>query len=136
MPPRKITSTAEERGGIDTGDQSADSGSRLANDPIPLAHSVALRVLIVDDEASVRKVMAAVLAQHNVTCETAASGEEALRVLETHRIDAVISDLQMPGMSGMELVAQVKQSHPHRVFLICTGVHDIRVGIQAMHQGA
>jgi len=136
MPPRKTTSTAQERGGIDMGAQSADSGRRLANDPIHLAHSVALRVLIVDDEASVRKVMAAVLAQHNVTCETAASGEEALRILETHRIDAVISDLQMPGMSGMELLAQVKQSYPHLVFMMVTGVDDIRVGIQAMRQGA
>src|SRR6266705_3969798 len=136
MPPRKTTSTAQERGGIDMGAQSADSGRRLANDPIHLAHSVALRVLIVDDEASVRKVMAAVLAQHNVTCETAASGEEALRVLETHQIDAVISDLQMPGMSGMELLAKVKQSYPHLIFLVVTGVDDIRVGIQAMRQGA
>src|SRR5260370_39577861 len=98
MPPRKTTSTAQESGGIDRGTQSGDSGSRLANDPIPLAHSVTLRVLIVDDEASVRKVMAAVLAQHNITCETAASGEEALRVLETPRKNGGISSLQMPGM--------------------------------------
>jgi response regulator RpfG family c-di-GMP phosphodiesterase len=80
--------------------------------------------------------MAAVLAQHGLTCETAASGEKALRVLETHRIDAVISDLQIPGMSGMELLAKVRQSYPHMVFLMVTGVDDIRVGIQAMRQGA
>ena len=77
----------------------------MATEPIPLADSLTLRVLIVDDEISVRKVMAAVLAQLGFPCETAASGEEALRVLETQRIDAVISDLQMPGMSGMELLA-------------------------------
>jgi CheY-like chemotaxis protein len=45
--------------------------------------------------------MAAVLTQLGVSCETAASAEEALRVLETQEVDAVISDLQMPGMSGM-----------------------------------
>jgi response regulator RpfG family c-di-GMP phosphodiesterase len=93
-------------------------------------------VLIVDDETSVRKVMAAVLAQLGIPCETAASGEEALRVLETDRIDAVISDLQMPGMSGMELLAKVRQSYPQMVFLMVTGVDDIRVGVQAMRQGA
>jgi response regulator RpfG family c-di-GMP phosphodiesterase len=108
----------------------------LVTEPIPLAHSLTLRVLIVDDEASVRKVMAAVLAQLGIPCETAACGEEALRVLETHRIDAVISDLQMPGMSGMELLAKVRQSYPQLVFLVVTGVDDIRVGIQAMRQGA
>jgi len=108
----------------------------LATDSVSLAHSVGLRVLVVDDEASVRKVMAAVLAQLGMTCEMAASSAEALRVLETHRIDAVISDLQMPGMSGMELLAKVRQSYPQIVFLMVTGVDDTRVGVQAMRQGA
>jgi response regulator RpfG family c-di-GMP phosphodiesterase len=108
----------------------------LATETTPLAHSATLRVLIVDDEISVRKVMAAVLAQLGLPCEIAASGEEALRILETHRIDAVISDLQMPGMSGMELLLKVRQSYPQMVFLVVTGVDDIRVGVQAMRQGA
>jgi len=108
----------------------------LATEPIASAHSVTPRVLIVDDEASVRKVMAAVLTQVGVSCETAASAEEALRVLETHEVDAVISDLQMPGMSGMDLLAKVRQSYPQTVFLMVTGVDDTRVGIQAMRQGA
>ena len=108
----------------------------MATEPIPLADSLTLRVLIVDDEISVRKVMAAVFAQLGLPCETAASGEEALRILETHKIDAVISDLQMPGISGMELLAKVRQSYPQMVFLMVTGVDDIRVGVQAMRQGA
>ena len=108
----------------------------MATEPMASAHSAAPRVLIVDDEASVRKVMAAVLTQVGVSCETAASAEEALRVLETREMDAVISDLQMPGMSGMDLLAKVRQSYPQTVFLMVTGVDDTRVGIQAMRQGA
>jgi len=108
----------------------------LATDSVPSPHPVILRVLIVDDEASVRKVMATIFAQLGLPCETAASGEEALRILETHRIDAVISDLHMPGMSGMELLAKVRQNYPQMVFLVVTGVDDIQVGIQAMRQGA
>ncbi len=108
----------------------------MATEPIASAHSATPRVLIVDDEASVRKVMAAVLTQVGVSCETAASAEDALRVLETHEMDAVISDLQMPGMSGMDLLAKVRQSYPQTVFLMVTGVDDTRVGIQAMRQGA
>ena len=108
----------------------------MATDSVPLPRPVILRVLIVDDEASVRKVMAAIFAQLGLPCETAASGEEALRILETHQIDAVISDLHMPGMSGMELLAKVRQNYPQMVFLVVTGVDDIQVGIQAMRQGA
>ncbi len=108
----------------------------MATEPVPLAHTVVLRVLIVDDEASVRRVMAVVLAQLGLPCETADSGEEALRILETQQIGAVISDLQMPGMSGMELLGKVRQLYPHVVFLVVTGVDDIKVGIQAMRQGA
>ena len=108
----------------------------MATDAVSLVHSAGLRVLVVDDEASVCKVMAAVLSQLGFTCEIAASGAEALRVLETHRIDAVISDLQMPGMSGMELLTKVRQSYPRMVFLMVTGVDDTRVGVQAMQQGA
>ena len=108
----------------------------MATEPIPVAHSLSLRVLVVDDEVSVRKVMAAVLAQLGLPCETAAHADEALRILETHRIDAVISDLQMPGMSGMEFLAKVKRSYPRIVFLMVTGVDDIQVGIQAMREGA
>jgi len=108
----------------------------ITTEPIPLVDPVTLRVLIVDDEVSVRKVMAAVLAQVGLRCESAASGDEALHVLKTHPIDAVISDLQMPGMSGLELLAKVKQSYPLMVFLMVTGVDDVRVGIQAMREGA
>jgi response regulator RpfG family c-di-GMP phosphodiesterase len=116
-----------------------DDGGHLnliTTELVPLAHLATLRVLIVDDEVSVRKVMAAVLAQVGLRCETAASGDEALRLLETHRIDVVISDLQMPGISGLELLAKVKQSYPLMVFLMVTGVDDVRVGIQAMREGA
>jgi len=108
----------------------------LATEPTSLARFVTLRVLLVDDEASVRGVMAVVLAHLGFPCETADSGEEALRILGRQRIDAVISDQQMPGMSGMELLAKVKQICPHVIFLVVTGVDDIRVGIQAMRQGA
>ncbi len=108
----------------------------LATEPTALARSITLRVLIVDDEASVRRVTAIVLAQLGFPCEAADSGEEALRVLERKRTDAIISDLQMPGMSGMELLAKVKQIYPQVIFLVVTGVDDIRVGIQAMREGA
>lgn len=94
------------------------------------------RVLVVDDELPVRKVLAAMLTQSAILYNTAASGAEALRLLESERFDAVISDLLMPGISGMELLAEVRRRYPYMAFLVATGVDDIRVGVQAMHQGA
>jgi response regulator RpfG family c-di-GMP phosphodiesterase len=94
------------------------------------------RVLIVDDELSIRKVLAAMLPQSVFLSRTAASGAEALGILESEQMDAVISDLQMPGISGMELLAEVRRRYPHVAFLVATGVDDIRVGVRAMQQGA
>ena len=95
-----------------------------------------MRVLVVDDEAPARNVLALVLAQIGHRCEKAANGEEALRILEAKQTDVVISDLQMPGISGMELLAKVRQLYPHLVFLVVTGTDDIQVGIRAMQEGA
>src|SRR5207249_10955670 len=131
-----VAFSEQDSGSLDRFMRSNNSGRHLTTDQFTPADSRALRVLIVDDEASVRKAMAAVLAQLGLPCETAAGGEEALHILETSQIDAVISDLQMPGMSGLELLTKVRQSHPQLVFLMVTGVDDVRVGVQAMQQGA
>jgi len=94
------------------------------------------QVLIVDDEISVRKVLAVMLEQGAIPSKSVPGGEEALRLLANEPFDAVIADLQMMGMSGMELLAQIRQQYPHVAFLMVTGVDDVRVGIQAMHRGA
>jgi DNA-binding response OmpR family regulator len=65
-----------------------------------------------------------------MACRTAADGAEALGILETEPIDAVVADLQMPKVSGMELLREVRRRHPHLVFLMATGVADVRVGMQ------
>jgi response regulator RpfG family c-di-GMP phosphodiesterase len=95
-----------------------------------------LRVLIVDDEQASRKMLAVVLSQVGICCMQAENGDEALRLLKDQQLDAVISDLRMPGMSGMELLEEVRRLYPHTVFLVVTGTDDIQVGIKAMQQGA
>jgi response regulator RpfG family c-di-GMP phosphodiesterase len=69
-------------------------------------------------------------------CTTAATAEEALVALQREPFDAVISDLQMPGLSGMELLMEVRHQHPHMAFLVTTGVDDVDVGVKAMRSGA
>ncbi len=94
------------------------------------------RVLIVDDEISTRKLLVAMLREAGVRCKTAACADEGLNVLETESVDAVLSDLQMPGISGMQFLAQVRPRYSHLAFLMITGVDDIQVGIEAMKKGA
>jgi response regulator RpfG family c-di-GMP phosphodiesterase len=97
--------------------------------------SLPFRLLIVDDDESMRKLMSSVLAGAGVESKSASSGHEALRILEVERFDAVISDLAMPGMTGIELLNEVRRSHPRTAFLIVSGAGDIRIGVQAMREG-
>src|SRR6266536_1383935 len=103
------------------------SNCKTGASPLPQFSDV--RVLVVDDEAPARNVLALVLAQIGHRCEKAAHGEE-------EPADVVISDLPMPGIAGMGLLAKVRQLYPHLVFLVVTGTDDIQEGIRAMQEGA
>jgi response regulator RpfG family c-di-GMP phosphodiesterase len=94
------------------------------------------RVLIVDDEPAVRKMLGVMLSQAGIANECAANAQAALDVLPSRSFSAVISDLRMPGLSGLELLTEVQRKYPELVFLVATGVDDVRVGVQAMRQGA
>jgi len=93
-------------------------------------------VLIVDDEPAVRKMLGVMLSQAGIANESAGNAQAALDVLPSRRFSAVISDLRMPGLSGLELLAEVQRKYPELVFLVATGVDDVRVGVHAMRQGA
>ena len=94
------------------------------------------RILIVDDEPSIGRLLTAKLSREGYKCEYCTGGDEALALLAHQAFDAVISDLRMPGISGLELLRQARQVDSHLPFLMATGVDDIRVGIQAMKEGA
>ena len=102
----------------------------------PLQHSPVARVLIVDDEPAVCKLLALLLSEAGFDCKTAPSGAEALRLLENDTRDAIVCDLNMPGMTGLQLLAEVRRRSPRVAFLLATGVDDVRMGIQAMKSGA
>jgi putative nucleotidyltransferase with HDIG domain len=99
-------------------------------------HQTEARVLVVDDEAAACKLLSVILSPPAFHCTTADSGEEALVALQRERFDAIVSDLHMPGLSGMELLAEVRRCYPHMAFLVTTGVDDVDVGVQAMRCGA
>ncbi len=102
----------------------------------PRAGSQRGQILIVDDEASVCDLLSEKLTLEGFACCSCQSGPEALALLEQQSFDAVISDLSMPGMTGLGLLGQCRRKYPRSAFLMITGVDDVRVGVQAMRQGA
>lgn len=81
-------------------------------------------VLIIDDDEQIRTLLVAALGQH-YTCQTASSAEEALSVLATEPFDLVISDIDMGGMNGLELVPRLLCLSPDTVVLMISGNQDI-----------
>src|SRR6266404_4237331 len=102
----------------------------------PLRRSPTARVLIIDDEPAACKLLALLLSEADFECKTALGGAEALRLLEKDNRDAIVCDLNMPGMTGMELLAEVRRRSPQVAFLVATGLDDVRAGILAMKSGA
>jgi len=94
------------------------------------------RILIVDDEQGIRCLLSDALGSEGFDCSNASAGAEALKLLDAQSFDALISDLRMPGISGLELLKEVHQKHPQMAFLMATAVDDVRVGIEAMKAGA
>ena len=103
----------------------------------PLSRNAAAgRVLVVDDHATARESMADVLrrAGHKVDC--LASAIEALRALERESYDVVVTDLQMPGMDGLEFIRQLER-RPHGAQVLMVTAHaSIASAVEAMRHGA
>ena len=93
------------------------------------------RVLVVDDEPGFCTLLNFVLSREGFHCETCLSGEEALEAMEREPFDAVLTDLRMPGISGLELLKTGREKYPHAAFLVATADYDVRNSIQAMKQG-
>jgi len=94
------------------------------------------RILIVDDEEGIRRLLCETLGLEGFECRDVSGATESLELLKTEPFDAVISDLRMPGTSGLELLEAVRAKYPQLAFLMATAVNDLRVGIQAMKAGA
>jgi response regulator RpfG family c-di-GMP phosphodiesterase len=94
------------------------------------------RVLAVDDDPAICGLLTTKLNLSGFVSQSCTSGEEALQLLSKETFDAIISDLNMPGISGLELLEATRRLAPHTAFLMATGVSDVAVGITAMKLGA
>ncbi|MEO7414027.1 MAG: sigma-54 dependent transcriptional regulator [Opitutaceae bacterium] len=94
------------------------------------------RILIVDDDRSQRSLLETFLHAQGYLTHSAASGEAALQLLLEEKFSMLISDVRMPGMSGLEMLRRVRQKHPDLPVLLVTAFADIRSAVTAMRDGA
>jgi putative nucleotidyltransferase with HDIG domain len=91
--------------------------------------------LIVEDEQNFREMVRDALTEYNYAVDMAGSGEEALEILKRKRFDIMISDISMPGITGIELAREASKMYVDMPIVLLTGLSDIELAKHAMRQG-
>jgi len=94
------------------------------------------RILIVDDEKNMREVLEIFLRNEGYNVSVADSGERAVEAMRHDIFDLVITDMKMPGMSGIDLLKNIKQISPETIVVIITAYGTTESAVQAMKLGA
>ena len=93
-------------------------------------------VLIVDDERSIRYVLSKQLEELGYQCMAVSSGQEAVAHLAQQRVDLVLLDVRMPGMSGLDVLRYLRAEHPLARVVMLTALADTDLAAQALRLGA
>ena len=97
---------------------------------------MAKKILIVDDEASIRESLAGILSDEGFLSVSVDSAEEAFEVLADEKIHLVLLDIWMPGMDGMMALPKIKEQFPHLPVIMISGHGNIETAVQATKKGA
>jgi DNA-binding NtrC family response regulator len=92
-------------------------------------------ILLVDDEPQVTDALKRALRREPYEFLMATSGAAGQELLERHRVDVVISDEQMPGMSGSEFLSAVRKKYPHTIRMILSGQASLEAAVRAINEG-
>ncbi len=94
------------------------------------------RILLVEDDESLRRVTQVHLEEAGYLVTTAPDGASALALLEKYPQDLVITDLRMPGLNGLELLRRIKAEYPELIVIVVTAFGTVESAVEAMKQGA
>ncbi len=94
------------------------------------------RILLIDDDAAVRESMSRTLKSAGYTVQAATSGEEGLAAAREGSFDVILSDMRMPGLSGLDVLKKLREAHVDSVFIIMTGFGTVDTAVEAMKLGA
>lgn len=95
-----------------------------------------IRILIADDEIEFASTLATRLELRDFDTAVTNSGKATLGAIEAQEPDILVLDLKMPDLDGLEVLAQVKRSHPHIAVIILTGHGSFEAGREGMELGA
>ncbi len=95
-----------------------------------------ITILVVDDDDSLRRITQMQLQEAGYSATTAANGDEALRSIEEHTPALVITDLKMPGISGLDLLKKVREQYPQTAVVMVTAFGTVQTAVAAMKAGA
>ncbi|MEJ2665371.1 MAG: response regulator [Spirochaetia bacterium] len=92
-------------------------------------------ILCIDDEVNILKSIKRLFIDEEYEIMTTTKGEEGLELLKKRKVDVLITDQQMPGIKGLEIIKQAKKISPQTVRIMITGYSDIDVTISAINEG-
>jgi DNA-binding NtrC family response regulator len=93
-------------------------------------------ILIVDDEENVRRLLQKIFLKENYITHVASNAEEALRIIDTFQVDVVITDIKMPGISGIELLNKIREIDTSIQVIMITAFATLETAIDALRMGA
>ena len=93
-------------------------------------------ILVVDDEGAIRYSISKTLQRVGYQVSAAASGEEALEMLGEQNFDVVLTDIRMPGLTGVELLARIKEKAPDAIVILMTGYASLGTAVESLRLGA
>jgi DNA-binding NtrC family response regulator len=94
------------------------------------------RILVIDDDSGVRESMERMLHSAGYTVQTAATGEEGLALARGSTYDVILSDMRMPGISGIDVLRRLREQHVDAAFIVMTGFGTVDSAVEAMKLGA
>ena len=97
---------------------------------------MAAKILVIDDETSIRESLTGILSDEGFDSVCAESGEQGLALLDEEQVDLVLLDIWMPGIDGMETLKRIKETHPHLPVIMISGHGNIETAVQATRMGA
>jgi putative two-component system response regulator len=134
-PPAARSRNSIQKSAVDFDGHAADN-RRMQLEERAAAADDRARILVVDDEVSICRVLCRLLDRNGYACDAAADADEAMRFLKKDEYALVLTDMDMPGSSGLDLMMQILDEYPNTATVMVTGMDDAKLAEKALEVGA